>query len=195
MSKFSCFALVPHVSHLSCFPPSRFYIESISYLKDNATIELFFLNAKSCIYKVRTLGTQDFEFWLEMRKVKLWKSSWHCVAPKPQVMNPLKSCMLGFHLWTLRFWGKTPLQIALWLTGGNLQLLKWESAWYLEGKILILCWKSAVCASRPKRAAAAARAAGGRHLLGWGRGRGRECGRRWINKKCVNKCVCETVCV
>ncbi|XP_033065190.1 FERM domain-containing protein 4A isoform X2 [Trachypithecus francoisi] len=29
----------------------RFYIESISYLKDNATIELFFLNAKSCIYK------------------------------------------------------------------------------------------------------------------------------------------------
>ncbi|KTF90232.1 hypothetical protein cypCar_00018293 [Cyprinus carpio] len=28
-----------------------FYIESISYLKDNATIELFFLNAKSCIYK------------------------------------------------------------------------------------------------------------------------------------------------
>uniref|UniRef100_A0A674CHS4 FERM domain containing 4A n=1 Tax=Salmo trutta TaxID=8032 RepID=A0A674CHS4_SALTR len=32
----------------------RFYIESISYLKDNATIELFFLNAKSCIYKVRS---------------------------------------------------------------------------------------------------------------------------------------------
>lgn len=31
---------------------NRFYIESISYLKDNATIELFFLNAKSCIYKV-----------------------------------------------------------------------------------------------------------------------------------------------
>ncbi|KAM6960795.1 FERM domain-containing protein 4A isoform 5-T5 [Aplochiton taeniatus] len=29
----------------------RFYIESISYLKDNATIELFFLNAKSSIYK------------------------------------------------------------------------------------------------------------------------------------------------
>uniref|UniRef100_A0A3B3VPU6 FERM domain containing 4A n=1 Tax=Poecilia latipinna TaxID=48699 RepID=A0A3B3VPU6_9TELE len=28
-----------------------FYIESISYLKDNATIELFFLNAKSIIYK------------------------------------------------------------------------------------------------------------------------------------------------
>ncbi|KAK7891477.1 hypothetical protein WMY93_023440 [Mugilogobius chulae] len=29
----------------------RFYIESISYLKDNATIELFFLNAKNIIYK------------------------------------------------------------------------------------------------------------------------------------------------
>uniref|UniRef100_A0A8C7XG92 FERM domain containing 4A n=1 Tax=Oryzias sinensis TaxID=183150 RepID=A0A8C7XG92_9TELE len=29
----------------------RFYIESISYLKDNATIELFFLNAKSIIFK------------------------------------------------------------------------------------------------------------------------------------------------
>ncbi|TWW76420.1 FERM domain-containing protein 4A [Takifugu flavidus] len=29
----------------------KFYIESISYLKDNATIELFFLNAKSIIYK------------------------------------------------------------------------------------------------------------------------------------------------
>ncbi|XP_067915671.1 FERM domain-containing protein 4A isoform X4 [Heterodontus francisci] len=29
----------------------KFYIESIAYLKDNATIELFFLNAKSCIYK------------------------------------------------------------------------------------------------------------------------------------------------
>ncbi|XP_078275504.1 FERM domain-containing protein 4A [Rhinoraja longicauda] len=28
-----------------------FYIESIAYLKDNATVELFFLNAKSCIYK------------------------------------------------------------------------------------------------------------------------------------------------
>lgn len=38
---------------------SRFYIESISYLKDNATIELFFLNAKSCIYKVRTPGPRD----------------------------------------------------------------------------------------------------------------------------------------
>lgn len=33
----------------------RFYIESISYLKDNATIELFFLNAKSCIYKVSSI--------------------------------------------------------------------------------------------------------------------------------------------
>ncbi|KAG8142560.1 hypothetical protein E2320_005775, partial [Naja naja] len=29
------------------FTDETFYIESISYLKDNATIELFFLNAKS----------------------------------------------------------------------------------------------------------------------------------------------------
>ncbi|XP_029456942.1 FERM domain-containing protein 4B [Rhinatrema bivittatum] len=29
----------------------RFYIESISFLKDNTTVELFFLNAKSCVYK------------------------------------------------------------------------------------------------------------------------------------------------
>uniref|UniRef100_A0A8C7DVY5 FERM domain containing 4A n=2 Tax=Oncorhynchus kisutch TaxID=8019 RepID=A0A8C7DVY5_ONCKI len=43
-----------HVQLKSCVLLSmcyRFYIESISYLKDNATIELFFLNAKSCIYK------------------------------------------------------------------------------------------------------------------------------------------------
>ncbi|TSK38332.1 FERM domain-containing protein 4A [Bagarius yarrelli] len=33
------------------YTDDTFYIESISYLKDNATIELFFLNAKSCIYK------------------------------------------------------------------------------------------------------------------------------------------------
>jgi hypothetical protein len=38
-----------------CVFSFRFYIESISYLKDNATIELFFLNAKSCIYKVGTV--------------------------------------------------------------------------------------------------------------------------------------------
>lgn len=42
-----------HLAH-PCPFPFRFYIESISYLKDNATIELFFLNAKSCIYKVGT---------------------------------------------------------------------------------------------------------------------------------------------
>lgn len=43
-------SVAAHLRRLSC----RFYIESISYLKDNATIELFFLNAKSCIYKVRS---------------------------------------------------------------------------------------------------------------------------------------------
>lgn len=31
----------------------RFYIESISFLKDKTTVELFFLNAKSCVHKVR----------------------------------------------------------------------------------------------------------------------------------------------
>lgn len=33
----------------------RFYIESISFLKDRTTVELFFLNAKSCVHKVRPL--------------------------------------------------------------------------------------------------------------------------------------------
>lgn len=36
-----------------CSLSSRFYIESISFLKDKTTVELFFLNAKSCVYKVR----------------------------------------------------------------------------------------------------------------------------------------------
>ncbi|XP_054939251.1 uncharacterized protein [Physeter macrocephalus] len=53
----------------------RFYIESISYLKDNATIELFFLNAKSCIYKRHTFreirkeapGTSLVAQWLRIR--------------------------------------------------------------------------------------------------------------------------------
>ena len=38
---------------------SRFYIESISFLKDKTTVELFFLNAKSCVHKVRTLFAAD----------------------------------------------------------------------------------------------------------------------------------------
>lgn len=50
-----------HWQWFSC----RFYIESISYLKDNATIELFFLNAKSCIYKVRTTSS-CLEFSIEI---------------------------------------------------------------------------------------------------------------------------------
>uniref|UniRef100_A0ACB8EH65 FERM domain-containing protein 4B n=1 Tax=Sphaerodactylus townsendi TaxID=933632 RepID=A0ACB8EH65_9SAUR len=29
----------------------RFYIESISFLKDKTTVELFFLNAKACVHK------------------------------------------------------------------------------------------------------------------------------------------------
>lgn len=38
---------------------SRFYIESISFLKDKTTVELFFLNAKSCVHKVRALFAMD----------------------------------------------------------------------------------------------------------------------------------------
>lgn len=36
-----------------CPLSSRFYIESISFLKDKTTVELFFLNAKACVHKVR----------------------------------------------------------------------------------------------------------------------------------------------
>lgn len=30
----------------------RFYIENITFLKDTTTVELFFLNAKSCVFSV-----------------------------------------------------------------------------------------------------------------------------------------------
>nr|XP_031541980.1 FERM domain-containing protein 4B [Vicugna pacos] len=39
----------PTILHFSV----RFYIESISFLRDKTTVELFFLNAKSCVHKVR----------------------------------------------------------------------------------------------------------------------------------------------
>uniref|UniRef100_A0A673TJ00 FERM domain containing 4A n=1 Tax=Suricata suricatta TaxID=37032 RepID=A0A673TJ00_SURSU len=52
----------------------RFYIESISYLKDNATIELFFLNAKSCIYK--ELIDVDSEVVFELASYILQVSFW-----------------------------------------------------------------------------------------------------------------------
>ena len=38
---------------------SRFYIESISFLNDKTTVELFFMNAKSCVHKVRALFAAD----------------------------------------------------------------------------------------------------------------------------------------
>uniref|UniRef100_A0A8C5UZ97 FERM domain containing 4A n=1 Tax=Microcebus murinus TaxID=30608 RepID=A0A8C5UZ97_MICMU len=55
----------------------RFYIESISYLKDNATIELFFLNAKSCIYKelIDVDSEVVFElasYILQVKRVHFW---------------------------------------------------------------------------------------------------------------------------
>lgn len=60
----------------------RFYIESISYLKDNATIELFFLNAKSIIYKVKQLLSTScgsrYVFTLKRPRFKLRFSA----APK-----------------------------------------------------------------------------------------------------------------
>lgn len=31
----------------------RFYIESIAFLRDKTTVELFFLNAKACVHRVR----------------------------------------------------------------------------------------------------------------------------------------------
>lgn len=35
------------------FVPHRFYIETISLLKEHTTVELFFLNAKTAVYNVR----------------------------------------------------------------------------------------------------------------------------------------------
>ena len=35
----------------------RFYIEKISFLKENTTVELFFLNAKSAVYNVSSIHT------------------------------------------------------------------------------------------------------------------------------------------
>ena len=45
----------------------RFYIESIAYLKDNATIELFYLQAKQSVYKVR--------LWQMQKKYNNWSIS------------------------------------------------------------------------------------------------------------------------
>ncbi|KAK2517766.1 Frmd4a [Columba guinea] len=58
----------------------RFYIESISYLKDNATIELFFLNAKSCIYK--ELIEVDSEVVFELAAYILQTSEYYTVERK-----------------------------------------------------------------------------------------------------------------
>lgn len=63
-TSFSASSVSVSVVHWQLFS-CRFYIESISYLKDNATIELFFLNAKSCIYKVRTTSP-CLEFYVEI---------------------------------------------------------------------------------------------------------------------------------
>lgn len=50
----------------------RFYIESISFLKDKTTVELFFLNAKSCVHKVR-LGI----LWISLLCIPFYCSPHH----------------------------------------------------------------------------------------------------------------------
>nr|XP_033782580.1 FERM domain-containing protein 4B isoform X2 [Geotrypetes seraphini] len=42
----------------------RFYIESISFLKDNTTVQLFFMNAKSCVFKGQIEVESDTVFRL-----------------------------------------------------------------------------------------------------------------------------------
>lgn len=42
------------------FLPRRFYIETISLLKEHTTVELFFLNAKTAIYNVRSSHLVSF---------------------------------------------------------------------------------------------------------------------------------------
>uniref|UniRef100_G1RNH1 FERM domain containing 4A n=1 Tax=Nomascus leucogenys TaxID=61853 RepID=G1RNH1_NOMLE len=66
----------------------RFYIESISYLKDNATIELFFLNAKSCIYK--ELIDVDSEVVFELASYILQCISGHSLFSNEVVRSDLK---------------------------------------------------------------------------------------------------------
>lgn len=143
----------------------RFYIESISYLKDNATIELFFLNAKSCIYKVRTLRAMD--------------GSEGGLRPN---LRWLQNCMPTA-------WSEKQAVIQLSCSRG-------QPSGRQSGVLSV---------SRPKRAAAAARDADGRHLLGWGMRNACDRVRKWgcscglctcVRKLwgCVCTCVCMSVC-
>lgn len=71
----------------------RFYIESISFLKDKTTVELFFLNAKSCVHKVRCPlflrsvsdsrrtgggGTNGIAYISMFKQRKMAKNLFHC---------------------------------------------------------------------------------------------------------------------
>ncbi|KAJ6668245.1 hypothetical protein lerEdw1_015622, partial [Lerista edwardsae] len=49
----------------------RFYIESISFLKDKTTVELFFLNAKSCVHKVITNVAHSLPFHARHQAVNM----------------------------------------------------------------------------------------------------------------------------
>lgn len=100
--------------------PFRFYIESISYLKDNATIELFFLNAKSCIYKVRTRGALGgtgvrWDSWVCISWLKIYIG--HTPTLRYDLLltpsfTPLSLTTLASFL-RQRFCGKTPLEVTL----------------------------------------------------------------------------------
>ncbi|XP_059800295.1 FERM domain-containing protein 4B isoform X1 [Hypanus sabinus] len=70
----------------------KFYIENISFLKDITTVELFFLNAKSCIYKTRPCCSRRAE-WSFRGGCSL---RGRCVAipslPEPSVIATRPTC-------------------------------------------------------------------------------------------------------
>lgn len=49
-----------------CFVFCRFYIESVAYLKDAITVELFFRNAKISVYNVSGLSLKYHSTFLQM---------------------------------------------------------------------------------------------------------------------------------
>uniref|UniRef100_UPI00358E4C89 FERM domain-containing protein 4A-like isoform X2 n=1 Tax=Myxine glutinosa TaxID=7769 RepID=UPI00358E4C89 len=59
----------------------RFYIESIKYLKDSTTIELFYLNAKSCVYEGQIEVNNDLAFKLAAYALQEAKGDYTSVVP------------------------------------------------------------------------------------------------------------------
>ncbi|EFB28901.1 hypothetical protein PANDA_018858 [Ailuropoda melanoleuca] len=72
----------------------QFYIESISYLKDNATIELFFLNAKSCIYKELIDVDSEVVFELASYILQFLKIITGAYTEKGRVAAHQQDCLL-----------------------------------------------------------------------------------------------------